>query len=221
VASAYAPFVRVASTVFSEAESSETVEAVASEVTAFETSIYVGNISFGTLESDIRNVFGAHGSVSKVAIPIDRATGRSRGFAFVTMSNAEEHAAAIAALNELELDGRTIYVNESSPKERVASNRTRDSPRRNSPRDRGSKLYVGNLNFGTTAEELQSAFAEYGEVKDVYLPSDYDGNPRGFAFVQMEEENALKAIEGLNGVELGGRALNVKKSLPKGASNAR
>lgn len=90
-----------------------------------------------------------------------------------------------------------------------------------SPRDRGTKLYVGNLNFGTTAEELQSAFAEYGEVKDVYLPSDYDGNPRGFAFVQMEEENALKAIEGLNGVELGGRALNVKKSIPKGASNAR
>jgi hypothetical protein len=45
------------------------------------------------------------------------------------MSNAEEHAAAIAALSELELDGRTIYVNESSPKERVASNRTRDSPR--------------------------------------------------------------------------------------------
>jgi RNA recognition motif-containing protein len=65
-------------------------------------------------------------------------------------------------------------------------------------------------------EEVQAAFSEYGEVKDVFMPSDYDGNPRGFAFVQMEEENALKAIEGLNGVELGGRTLNVKKSLPKG-----
>ena len=80
---------------------------------------------------------------------------------------------------------------------------------------------MGNLNFDTTLEEVKEAFGEFGEVKDVFLPSDYDGNPRGFAFVQMEEENALKAIEGLNGVELGGRALNVKKSLPKGASNAR
>ena len=164
------------------------------------------------------------------------------------MANAEDHAAAIAALNESELDGRTIYVSESVPKERVAGNRTRDTPRSkndvckiewskllsslqltkysllvqttgSSPR--GTKLYVGNLNFATTVEELQTAFAEYGEVKDVYLPSDYDGNPRGFAFVQMEEENALKAIEGLNGVEIGGRTLNVKKSLPKGTSNSR
>lgn len=75
---------------------------------------------------------------------------------------------------------------------------------------------MGNLNFDTTLEEVKEAFGEFGEVKDVFLPSDYDGNPRGFAFVQMEEENALKAIEGLNGVELGGRTLNVKKSLPKG-----
>jgi RNA recognition motif-containing protein len=164
------------------------------------------------------------------------------------MSNADDHAAAIAALNESELDGRTIYVSESVPKDKAAGNRTRDTPRSkndvckiewpkllsslqltkyllrvqttgSSPR--GTKLYVGNLNFATTVEELQSAFAEYGEVKDVYLPSDYDGNPRGFAFVQMEEENALKAIEGLNGVEIGGRTLNVKKSLPKGTSNSR
>ena len=80
---------------------------------------------------------------------------------------------------------------------------------------------MGNLNFSTTVEELHKVFAEYGEVKDVYLPSDYDGNPRGFAFVQMEEENALKAIDGLNGLELGGRTLNVKKSLPKVTSNSR
>lgn len=65
-------------------------------------------------------------------------------------------------------------------------------------------------------EEVQSAFATYGEVKDCFVPLDYDGNPRGFAFVLMDEENALAAIEGLDGTELGGRSLNVKKSLPKG-----
>ena len=83
----------------------------------------------------------------------------------------------------------------------------------------GTKIYVGNLNFDTSMEEVKAAFSEYGEVKDVFMPSDYDGNPRGFAFVQMEEENALTAIDGLNGAELGGRTLNVKKSLPKGTKS--
>jgi len=75
---------------------------------------------------------------------------------------------------------------------------------------------VGNLDFGTTSETLKETFAEYGEVKDCFIPSDYDGNPRGFAFIQMEEESALKAIEELNGIELDGRTIVVNKSLPKG-----
>jgi len=75
---------------------------------------------------------------------------------------------------------------------------------------------VGNLNFDATTEEVQAAFAAYGDVTDCFVPKDFDGSPRGFAFVSMDEESALKAIEGLDGTELGGRTLNVKKSLPKG-----
>ncbi len=51
------------------------------------------------------------------------------------------------------------------------------------------------------------------------MPTDYDGNPRGFAFVTMDAESALKAIEGMDGTELGGRTLNVKESLPKGTKS--
>ena len=65
-------------------------------------------------------------------------------------------------------------------------------------------------------DTLKEAFGAYGEVKDCFIPSDYDGNPRGFAFVTMDDENALQAIEGLGGTELDGRTLNVNKSLPKG-----
>jgi len=87
--------------------------------------------------------------------------------------------------------------------------------------DLGTKVYVGNLNFDTTLEDLQATFEQYGEVKDCFIPTDYDGNPRGFAFIQMDEESALAAIDGLNGTELDGRTLNVNKSLPKGTqSNA-
>jgi len=84
----------------------------------------------------------------------------------------------------------------------------------------GSKIYVGNLNFDTTQEDLQAAFEAYGEVKDCFMPSDYDGNPRGFAFIQMDEENSLAAIEGLDQTELDGRTLTVNKSLPKGTKNS-
>ena len=69
-------------------------------------------------------------------------------------------------------------------------------------------------------DTLKEAFGAYGEVKDCFIPSDYDGNPRGFAFVTMDDENALQAIEGLGGTELDGRTLNVNESLPKGTKAA-
>lgn len=86
----------------------------------------------------------------------------------------------------------------------------------NAPEESGTKVYVGNLNFDTTAETLQEAFQKYGEVKECFMPVDYDGNPRGFAFISMEEEDAVKAIDALNQTELDGRTLTVNKSLPKG-----
>ena len=71
----------------------------------------------------LRAAFSAHGTVKKLTLPLDRNTNRSRGFAFVLMSNADETAAAISALNESEVGGRTIYVSESLPKEKVADNK--------------------------------------------------------------------------------------------------
>ena len=80
-------------------------------------------IYIDTREGDLMALFTEYGSVAKINMPIDRETGRPRGFAFVNMSNAEEHAAAIAALNESEVGGRTIYVSESVPKEKYAANK--------------------------------------------------------------------------------------------------
>jgi cold-inducible RNA-binding protein len=82
--------------------------------------------------------------------------------------------------------------------------------------DQGTKIYVGNLNFETSAETVENAFKEYGNVIECFMPVDFDGNPRGFAFVSMEEEEALKAIEGMNQKELDGRTITVNKSLPRG-----
>jgi RNA recognition motif-containing protein len=74
-----------------------------------------------------------------------------------------------------------------------------------------SKVFVGNLDFNTTRAEVQTLFAEVGEIRDVFLPTDREsGRPRGFAFVEYaSEEDAAKAIEKFNGYQLGGRALRV------------
>jgi len=77
--------------------------------------IYVGNISWGMTDQDLENLFAEHGTVTSAKIITDRMTNRSRGFGFVEMSDGAE--AAIEALNETEVDGRKLVVNESRPKE--------------------------------------------------------------------------------------------------------
>ena len=78
-------------------------------------------------------------------------------------------------------------------------------------------MYVGNLPFSATAEDITSLFSEYGSVTDVFLPIDRDsGRPRGFAFVTMDSSNAMDAaIRGLNGKEYGGRNLSINEARPK------
>ena len=78
--------------------------------------IYVGNISWGLTDQDLENVFAEHGTVTSAKIITDRATGRSRGFGFVEMSDGAE--SAIEALNGTEVDGRELVVNESRPKDK-------------------------------------------------------------------------------------------------------
>lgn len=79
--------------------------------------IYVGNLSYGLHEDDLRKAFEAHGSVSECRIITDKFTGRSKGFGFVEMDNDDEARTAIEAINGSELDGRPIKVNEARPRE--------------------------------------------------------------------------------------------------------
>ena len=78
--------------------------------------IFVGNLDFAATESSIRSLFQSYGAIDRVNLVTDRETGRSRGFAFVEMTNAAEADQAIAALNGSDLDGRALNVNEAKPK---------------------------------------------------------------------------------------------------------
>ena len=87
-----------------------------------------------------------------------------------------------------------------------------------------TKIFVGNLSFQTTQEELLATFSQFGNVEQVNIVTDRDtGQPRGFAFVEMTNaQDAQKAIAQLNGAELNGRALNVNEARPKpGGSGGR
>ena len=79
--------------------------------------LYVGNLSFNTSESQLRDLFAAYGDVSSASLVMDRETGRPRGFGFVEFSNPEHAKAAMAALSGKNVDGRDLTVNEAKPRE--------------------------------------------------------------------------------------------------------
>lgn len=79
--------------------------------------MYVGNLSYDATDSDIRELFEAHGTVTDVFIVKDRESGRPRGFAFVSMETAEQMNAAIEGLNGEEFLGRSLTINEARPRE--------------------------------------------------------------------------------------------------------
>ena len=81
----------------------------------------------------------------------------------------------------------------------------------------GKKLYIGNLSFKVTEDELQEKLAEFGQVESVKIITDRDtGQSKGFGFVEMSSDaEARAAIDGLNGKDLGGRALKVNEARPQ------
>jgi RNA recognition motif-containing protein len=78
--------------------------------------LYVGNLAYGVTDSDLTQMFAAHGTVQSAQVIMDRDTGRSKGFGFVEMGSDQEAQAAITALNGKEVDGRSLTVNEARPK---------------------------------------------------------------------------------------------------------
>ena len=78
--------------------------------------LYVGNLSFNSTESSVRDAFTQHGTVTDVHLVTDRQTGQSRGFAFVTMGDDSQASSAIQAMNGSQLDGRSLKVNQAEPR---------------------------------------------------------------------------------------------------------
>lgn len=179
--------------------------------------LYVGNLPFEAEKESLIEFFAQYGTVKDIYIPLDVATGQARGFAFVTMDE-EDTDRAIEATNGAEFMGRELAVSVPLPRGQKA-NPSRSASRSS---ERGTKLYVGNLSFYTSLETIKELFEEYGTVIDCYLPEDREsGGSRGFAFVTLDSEGAMKAMEETDGYELDGRIIRVNEAEPRGRRSRR
>eukprot|EP00566_Odontella_aurita_P021872 CAMPEP_0113546774 /NCGR_PEP_ID=MMETSP0015_2-20120614/11986_1 /TAXON_ID=2838 /ORGANISM="Odontella" /LENGTH=234 /DNA_ID=CAMNT_0000447253 /DNA_START=44 /DNA_END=744 /DNA_ORIENTATION=- /assembly_acc=CAM_ASM_000160 len=184
-----------------------------------EVRLYIGNLSYNTDENRLRSEFEAHGTVTDVFLPQDRNTGRPRGFGFVTYGNRNDAMDAISKMDSIDLDGRTIRVNESRPKGEGfgGGGGAGGGGGFNASGAADVKLYVGNLSFDTNETSLRGCFERFGAVSDCFLPADRDtGRPRGFAFVTMAAADAEKAMGQTDGSDLDGRTIRVNESRPRG-----
>mmetsp|Transcript_24062 Transcript_24062/g.44705 ORF Transcript_24062/g.44705 Transcript_24062/m.44705 type:complete len:411 (+) Transcript_24062:204-1436(+) len=210
-------------TSFVEGAEDAAADAVVEEEEEEEHKIYVGNFPFSTSQDDIRELFQDKVAITSLSMPtnpqrVDEETGMplSKGFAFVSVESEEDVERAVEALDGAEVGGRTIRVNKLLPKDQVP-NRNRND--RKFVAEGKKKLYVGNVPFDSTPEDLRDLFEEFGDVSDVYIPL-RDGRARGFAFVTMEEDKADLAMKETNGLEFMGRRLVVNEPLGKGEKNA-
>lgn len=172
--------------------------------------IFVGNLPFSCDSALLAGLFGRAGTVEMVEVIYDKITGRSRGFAFVTMSTVEEVEAAVQQFNGYELDGRPLRVNSGPPP-------PRDENSFRAPRGGGrsfantNRLYVGNLSWDVDNVALESLFSEQGKVLDAKVVYDREsGRSRGFGFVTYGSSDEVnRAIDNLNGADLEGRQIRV------------
>jgi nucleolin len=155
-------------------------------------------------------MFEQAGTVEMVEVIYDRETGRSRGFAFVTMSSVEEVEAAVAKFNGYELEGRALRVNSGPPPPKGESSFGGDrGPRRSF--DNTNRVYVGNLAWSVDNFALENLFSEQGKVVDAKVVTDREtGRSRGFGFVTYSSADEVnRAIDSLNGADLDGRQIRV------------
>jgi RNA recognition motif-containing protein len=192
--------------------------------------LFVAGLPDSVSEDGLKQIFEAvGGTVVNVSLPKDRATGRPRGFGFVTMATAAEAQVVRDSLDGSLQAGKSISVRpfQAEPPRRDALGgpvvggppRMGGLPPRGAPPAPGRKLYVGNLPYDATVEEVETLInaSAAGSVVRVHLPMDADGRKRGFGFVTMASPEVAKtASEALRAADLRGRRLVVNLAHPKG-----
>jgi RNA recognition motif-containing protein len=190
--------------------------------------LFVAGLPDSITEAILRQLFEATGSsVIDVSLPRDRATGRPRGFGFVTLSSVDEARVARESLDGSMQSGRSISVRpfQAAAPKRADANADGPPPDRGPPRGNDDRtLYLGNLPYDATGPEVEALLEGAGvsPVVRVNLPQDAQGRPRGFGFVTLGSvEAAQAAVEALKDKEVRGRRVSASIALGRGERAAR
>ena len=178
--------------------------------------IFVGRLSWNVDNDWLASEFAECGEVVSARVQMDRNTGKSRGFGYVTFATSEAVEKALQ-LSGKEIDGRPINVDKSAEKDQSTVREKRAKAFGDTPSAPSSVLFVGNLSWDATEDMIWESFSEYGSIKSVRRPTDREsGRPKGFGYVEFEDiESAKQAHEGLAGQEIAGRAIRLDFSQPR------
>lgn len=183
--------------------------------------LFVAGLPESITEDVLRQLFEATGGkVVEVSLPKDRATGKARGFGFVTFAGADEARQARDALDGSMQAGRAISVRpfSSEPPKRGERDARSEAPAQSSAAE-DRTLYVGNLPYDTTQQELAALLQDngVGPVVRMHLPTGPDGRLRGFGFVTLATAQAANsAIAALRNADVRGRRLMINIAHPRG-----
>lgn len=192
-------------------------EASAADNSTEETkSIFVGSLSWNVDNDRLAQEFAECGEVVSATVQVDRNSGRSRGFGYVHFATSEAVEAAIA-MNGKEIDGRAVNIDKSTPRNQSAARENRANTFGDKQSPPSSVLFVGNLSFNVSEDQVWEAFSEHGDVKSVRLPTDRDsGRPKGFGYVEFSDiDSAKKAHSSMQGQDIDGRTLRLDFSQPR------
>lgn len=176
------------------------------------TNLFVGNLSWNVDDDLLRSTFEEHGELTRVQVMYDRATQRAKGFGYVEFAKAEDAAAAYEAKKGFELDGRAMNVDYSS---RKPADGQKQEDRRKSFGDQLSPptatLFVGNIAFDAGQEQISEAFAPFGTILSVRIPTDQEsGQMKGFGYVTYSSvDEATAAINEMQGAYISNRPVRL------------
>lgn len=166
-----------------------------------ERKIFVGGLSWGTTDQDLREYFTRFGTVLDCVLKVDPATGRSRGFGFVLFSD-------VATVDDVLAQSHTLQGRAITPR-KVRKGLTRG-------REPILKVFVGGLDPAVPEQEIWEHFGSYGKVTDLDLPYDSGkGCRRAFCFVSFDSEDGVDAACKDEKQEIGGKWVDVKRAIPR------
>ena len=167
--------------------------------------LFVGGLNYLSLRDDIKSYFQTFGKVQSCSLLTDKTTGKSRGFAFVSIKDPQNILEKKILSRKHEINGKIVDV-----KPVVEGKKREDMI------DSSKKIFVGGLEPSVTAKDLIEFFSKFGKVKDASVLFDNNRNAsRGFGFVSFEDKNVIENLVNENNFILKGRKIDVKRAQPK------